>query len=126
MKKLITFVAVLSLGAASAAFAESREDTQKRMDNAGSVLHEIMAAPDKGIPEEVLDHAKCVVLAHLTMRVHWGDESNSWKQWVAMSRAYSFGSWFSQRGWFTLIAIVPSPFNNGHGWFRSHDAAGYP
>jgi lipid-binding SYLF domain-containing protein len=62
MKKLITFVALLGLGAASAAFAESREDVQKRMDNAGSVLHEIMAAPDKGIPEEVLDHAKCIAI----------------------------------------------------------------
>jgi lipid-binding SYLF domain-containing protein len=66
MKKLITFVVVLSLGAASAAFAETREDAQNRMDNAGSVLHEIMEAPDKGIPEEVLDHAKCVaVVPHM-------------------------------------------------------------
>jgi len=30
------------------------------------VLREIMAAPDKGIPEEVLDHAKCVaVVPHM-------------------------------------------------------------
>jgi len=36
------------------------------LDHAGSVLHEIMAAPDKGIPEEVLEHAKCVaVVPHL-------------------------------------------------------------
>ena len=33
---------------------------------AGDVLHEIMAAPDKGIPEEVLDHAKCIaVVPHM-------------------------------------------------------------
>jgi lipid-binding SYLF domain-containing protein len=36
------------------------------MDHAGAVLHEIMSAPDKGIPEEVLQHAKCIaVVPHL-------------------------------------------------------------
>ncbi|MGB0064389.1 MAG: lipid-binding SYLF domain-containing protein, partial [Terracidiphilus sp.] len=66
MKKLITFVAVVSLGAASVACAETREDVQNRLDNATLVLHQIMAAPDKGIPEEVLDHAKCIaVVPHM-------------------------------------------------------------
>ena len=67
MKKLLTFVALLSLGAASAAWAESdRQSTMDRLDHAGSVLHEIMAAPDNGIPEEVLEHAKCVaVVPHM-------------------------------------------------------------
>jgi lipid-binding SYLF domain-containing protein len=36
------------------------------MDHAGAVLHEIMAAPDRGIPEEVLEHAKCIaVVPHM-------------------------------------------------------------
>jgi lipid-binding SYLF domain-containing protein len=36
------------------------------LDHAGAVLHEIMSAPDKGIPEEVLEHAKCVaVVPHM-------------------------------------------------------------
>jgi lipid-binding SYLF domain-containing protein len=36
------------------------------LDHAGAVLHEIMSAPDRGIPEEVLDHAKCVaVVPHM-------------------------------------------------------------
>jgi lipid-binding SYLF domain-containing protein len=66
MKKFVTFVAVLSLGVASAAWAESREEVRNRLDNAATVLHEIMATPDKGIPEEVLDHAKCVaVVPHM-------------------------------------------------------------
>ncbi len=43
-----------------------REATVDRLDHAGAVLHEIMAAPDKGIPEEVLEHAKCVaVVPHM-------------------------------------------------------------
>ncbi len=32
------------------------------MDHAGKILHEIMAAPDNGIPEEVLEHARCVAV----------------------------------------------------------------
>jgi lipid-binding SYLF domain-containing protein len=34
----------------------------KRIDNAATVLDEIMAAPDKGIPQEVLASAKCVAV----------------------------------------------------------------
>ena len=65
MKKLMLFVALLSL--ATLGWAESnRESSTDRLDNAAKVLHEIMAAPDKGIPEEVLEHAKCVaVVPHM-------------------------------------------------------------
>jgi len=65
MKKLMTFVAVVSL--TSVAWASSnREATDDRLDHAGRVIHEIMAAPDRGIPEEVLDHAKCIaVVPHM-------------------------------------------------------------
>ena len=66
MKKLMTFVAIFSLGAASAAWSETREEVQNRVNNASQVLHEIMSAPDRGIPEEVMDHAKCVaVVPHM-------------------------------------------------------------
>jgi lipid-binding SYLF domain-containing protein len=64
MKKLLTFVALLSL--TSISWAGDREASVDRLDHAGAVLHEIMSAPDKGIPEEVLDHAKCVaVVPHM-------------------------------------------------------------
>ena len=65
MKKTMTLVALLSL--TSMAWAGStREATNDRLDHAGAVLHEIMSAPDKGIPEEVLQHAKCIaVVPHM-------------------------------------------------------------
>jgi lipid-binding SYLF domain-containing protein len=44
------------------AWATAKEDSVERLQNAGSVLREIMDAPDKGIPEEVLDGAKCIVV----------------------------------------------------------------
>ena len=65
MKKLITLLAVLSLSSFGWA-ASDREATTDRLDHAGKVLNEIMSAPDKGIPEEVLEHAKCIaVVPHM-------------------------------------------------------------
>jgi lipid-binding SYLF domain-containing protein len=65
MKKVIFVLAMLSLG--TLCWADSaREDATDRLDNATKVLHEIMGMPDKGIPEEVLEHAKCVaVVPHM-------------------------------------------------------------
>ena len=62
MKKVMTLLALLSLTSISWA-GTNREATNDRLDHAGRVLHEIMAAPDKGIPEEVLEHAKCIAVA---------------------------------------------------------------
>ena len=42
--------------------ASAREDSVERLQKATDVLQQIMQAPDKGIPEEVLDDAKCVVV----------------------------------------------------------------
>jgi lipid-binding SYLF domain-containing protein len=65
MKKAILFAAFLFL-TRSAGAETPREATDERLIHAGAVLHEIMAAPDKGIPDEVLDHAKCIaVVPHL-------------------------------------------------------------
>jgi SH3 domain-containing YSC84-like protein 1 len=65
MKKAITLAVILSLTSIGWA-ATDREATNDRLDHAGRVLHEIMAAPDKGIPEEVLEHAKCIaVVPHM-------------------------------------------------------------
>ena len=61
MKQAIALAAVLSLTSIGWA-GTNREATDNRMDHAGAVLHEIMSAPDKGIPEEVLEHAKCVAV----------------------------------------------------------------
>jgi lipid-binding SYLF domain-containing protein len=48
------------------AWADEKEDTTDRLDNATKVLNQIMGTPDKGIPEEVLDGAKCVaVVPHM-------------------------------------------------------------
>jgi SH3 domain-containing YSC84-like protein 1 len=40
----------------------AREDTIERFHSSVEVLHAIMEAPDKGIPEEVLSNAKCIMV----------------------------------------------------------------
>jgi lipid-binding SYLF domain-containing protein len=59
--------AVLSLGLlsmfATLSWAGSaRQDSVKRLDSSVEVLHAVMATPDKGIPEEVLSNAKCILV----------------------------------------------------------------
>jgi len=41
---------------------EKTSDELKRIDAAANVLEEVMGAPDKGIPKEVLESAKCVAV----------------------------------------------------------------
>ena len=40
----------------------AREDSVARLQSSVEVLHAIMATPDKGIPEEVLSGAKCILV----------------------------------------------------------------
>ncbi len=56
---LIMLLVVLS---ANLAYAGGREDAVGRLEEAGLVLDEIMAAPDAGIPEEILRNAECVAV----------------------------------------------------------------
>jgi SH3 domain-containing YSC84-like protein 1 len=40
--------------------ADTRSDTIERMNDAGTVLQEIMSAPDNAIPQDILGKAQCV------------------------------------------------------------------
>ena len=40
----------------------SQKDVVRRLDESAQVLNEIMGAPDKGIPEDLLEKAHCVVI----------------------------------------------------------------
>jgi len=68
MKKQIMVLSAV-LGVASLGWAADKapkEAATDRLDNAANVLHEVMGTPDKGIPSEVLEHAKCVaVVPHM-------------------------------------------------------------
>src|SRR2546423_15416763 len=65
MKKLIVFLLVGFLGNLAWA-GEQKKDVTERLQMATDVLSQMTSAPDKGIPEEVLDSAKCIaVVPHL-------------------------------------------------------------
>jgi SH3 domain-containing YSC84-like protein 1 len=65
MKKILFLIAMVGLARVSWA-DDTRDAADDRLQHAAEVLHQIMATPDKGIPQEVLDHAKCVaVVPHL-------------------------------------------------------------
>lgn len=46
----------------NAIFAASNKDVDKRLEESAMVLKEVMDAPDKGIPDELLEKAHCVVI----------------------------------------------------------------
>jgi len=64
MKKTISLLLMSFMGLVGTyAWAGSaREDTVDRLQNSVDVLHAIMSTPDKGIPEEVLSNAKCILV----------------------------------------------------------------
>jgi lipid-binding SYLF domain-containing protein len=66
MKKTIVTAALLCLSSFAWGEGTTREAAEARLQHAGEVLHEVMGAPDNGIPDEVMHHAKCIaVVPHL-------------------------------------------------------------
>jgi lipid-binding SYLF domain-containing protein len=64
MKKTMSLLLMSTLGMIGTyAWAGSaRQDSVDRLQSSVDVIHAIMATPDKGIPQEVLNDAKCVVV----------------------------------------------------------------
>jgi SH3 domain-containing YSC84-like protein 1 len=70
MKKTISLLLVGFMGTVGTyAWAGSaREDSVARLQSSVEVLQAIMATPDKGIPEEVLNDAKCILVVPNLMK----------------------------------------------------------
>ena len=64
MKKTMSVltIALMCLVGTYASAGTAREDTVKRLQSSVDVLQSIMATPDKGVPEEVLSNAKCILV----------------------------------------------------------------
>src|SRR6202163_1121980 len=62
MKRILSaIVALAPIVAITPAMAKDNEPAQ-RLDAAAVVFSEVMGAPDKGIPQEMLEHAHCIVI----------------------------------------------------------------
>src|SRR5919198_1381933 len=59
--KFLLILAMLSLSTFIWA-DQNKTDVVERLQTSGKVLQEIMGTPDKGIPEEVMEGAKCVAV----------------------------------------------------------------
>src|SRR6202166_2864655 len=64
MRKTISLLSIglMCLVGTYAMAGTARQDTEKRLQSSVDVLQSIMSAPDKGIPEEVLSNAKCILV----------------------------------------------------------------
>lgn len=69
-----------TLGSASwAADDKDQSEINKRIDTAAKVLTEIMATPDKAIPDKVMAHAKCLVVIPSMVKIAVGFGGNHGK-----------------------------------------------
>ena len=62
MLKRILIGTMLALLVTLTAVASDREDDVKRTDRAAQVFKEIMNTPDQGIPQDLLESAKCIAI----------------------------------------------------------------
>src|ERR1700680_1444762 len=62
MMKRILVITTLALLASLTAVASDREDDVNRTHKAAEVLKEIMNTPDQGIPQNLLESAKCIAI----------------------------------------------------------------
>src|SRR6476660_4102297 len=53
---------ILATVVALAPLMAKDNEPAKRLDSAAAVFSEVMGAPDKGIPQEMLEHAHCIVI----------------------------------------------------------------
>jgi lipid-binding SYLF domain-containing protein len=65
------------------AFARDKDkddsDIDKRVDNAGKVLAEIMGTPDKAVPDKIMSEAKCIAVVPSMVKVAVGFGGNHGK-----------------------------------------------
>ena len=101
-------VSLLLFGAAWSAEKE-QSDIDKRIDNAAKVLDEIMATPDKAIPDKIMNGAKCVAVVPSMVKIAVGFGGNHGKgvatcrtatgRWSALAPiTITGGSWGLQLG----------------------------
>src|SRR5271165_3936214 len=59
----IALCGAVLLASINLAWADGREDEVRRVKSSADVLDEIMSAPDKGVPQDIMESAVCVGVA---------------------------------------------------------------
>jgi SH3 domain-containing YSC84-like protein 1 len=60
--RLFTFSLLVALGSSPLLTADDKAKTQERLDDSTSLFSEVMATPDKSIPQDLLNKSYCIVL----------------------------------------------------------------
>lgn len=99
----LTTVALLFAGLSWAEDDKDQTDIAKRIDTSANVLNEIMATPDKAIPDSIMNDAKCIAVIPSMVKIAVGFGGNHGKG-VATCR--------TARGW-----SAPAPITvTGGSW----------
>src|ERR1700745_4327787 len=69
----------LFIGMGWSADEHDQTDISKRIDNSAKVLHEIMAPPDKAIPDKIMNDAKCIAVIPSMIKIAVGFGGNHGK-----------------------------------------------
>src|ERR1700676_3451386 len=88
---------------------KDKSDVEKRIENSAKVLDEIMATPDKGIPDKIMRDAKCIAVVPSMLKIAIGIGGNHGKgvatcrtengRWSAIAPiTITGGSWGLQLG----------------------------
>jgi lipid-binding SYLF domain-containing protein len=98
MKKiLISLVVLLST---TAALAGDRTDDVERLSSGATVIKEIMSAPDAGVPDEIINNAKCIAVIPSMLKAAFG-VGGAYGKGVASCRTekgWSAPAFFSLKG----------------------------
>ncbi len=103
------FFAVLTmmLVFGSFALADERSDDLDRVQNAATILDEIMAARDRGIPEDILGSAKCVAVVPSMLKGAF---------FVGVNRGKGIASCRTEHGWSAPAFFVLEGGSFGFQW----------
>src|SRR5580704_11940478 len=55
-------LAISVIGLCSVSWAAEKDKTSERLDDAADLFNEIMGAPDKSVPQDLLNKSSCIVL----------------------------------------------------------------
>ncbi len=123
----LAFSAVI-LMLASAAWAKDdkdESDIQKRIENASTVLNEIMGTPDKAIPDKIMSDAKCIAVIPSMVKIAVGFGGNHGKGVATCRTAHGWsapapititgGSWGLQLGGQAVDLVMIVTNDQGHG-----------
>lgn len=104
----LSTVALMCASLTWAADDKDQSDIQKRIDASASVLNEIMATPDKAIPDSIMEDAKCIAVVPSMLKIAVGFGGNHGKGVATCRTAHGWsapapititgGSWGLQLG----------------------------